>query len=79
MNDEMLKQVGAAILEAESTWTPKSPIPKERAMALAALNAMREPPEGIMRAAFATGVETDNWLDFIRGYRRVIDVALGRP
>jgi N-acetylglutamate synthase-like GNAT family acetyltransferase len=39
---EMLKRVGAAILEAESKWTPKAGEPKERVMARAALEAMRD-------------------------------------
>lgn len=47
---EMLTRVGAAILEAESRWTPKSAESKERVMARAALEAMREPTNDMHRA-----------------------------
>lgn len=40
---EMVQRVGAAILLAEAQWTPKSKASKERAMAIAAIEAMREP------------------------------------
>ena len=47
---EMLMRVGAAILEAESRWTPKAGESKERVMALAAFEAMRAPSEAMLVA-----------------------------
>ena len=72
---DMVAQVGGAILLAETEWTPKSGISKERAMALAAIEAMREPPEAVAREAF-NHIAGDDWLDFLRGHRAMIDAAL---
>lgn len=48
---EMLTRVGGAILLAESQWNGKSGVSKERAMALAAIEAMQEPSDGMVEWA----------------------------
>lgn len=48
MVNEMKQRVGAAILLAETQWTPKSSVSKEQAMAEAALSAMREPTDDML-------------------------------
>lgn len=47
MSDDIVSRVGGAILLAETEWTPKAGVSKERAMALAAIEAMREPTEAM--------------------------------
>lgn len=50
MSDDIVSRVGGAILLAETQWTPKAGVSKERAMALAAIEAMRVPTEAMMKA-----------------------------
>lgn len=47
---DMVAKIGGAILLAETEWSPKSGISKERAMALAAIEAMREPTDAMIVA-----------------------------
>ena len=82
----MIEQVAKAIRAADmkhaqvDNWpewdevtSPHKAVYLERARA--AIEAMREPTEEVGREAF-NRVETDDWLDFLRGYRAMIDVAL---
>lgn len=43
----MMQRVGAAILLAETQWTPKSTVSKEAAMATAAIEALRPQLEAL--------------------------------
>lgn len=72
---EMLTRVGGAILLAESQWTPKSGVSKERAMALAAIEAMREPTE-TMRDAGTSAHSSADTADAVHCYAAMIDAAL---
>lgn len=48
---DIVSRVGGAILLAEVQWNPKTAtVSKERAMGLAAIEAMREPTEAMMKA-----------------------------
>lgn len=69
----MLQRVGAAILEAESQWTPKGPVSKERAMALAALEALREPSQTMLDAG-----PPEPYMD-AEVWAKMIDAALTPP
>jgi hypothetical protein len=70
---EMLNRVGGAILLAETQWGPKSGVSKERAMALAALEALREPTEAMCNA----GTEfLGKYLDVGGAYAAMISAAL---
>jgi hypothetical protein len=47
---EMMKRLGATILLAETEWSPKSGVPKESAMARAALLALLDPTHAMIEA-----------------------------
>jgi hypothetical protein len=78
--DTMIERVARAICENQKGARDWDRIPKERKRdhietARAAIEAMREPTEAVGREAF-NHVVTDDWLDFLRGYRAIIDAAL---
>jgi hypothetical protein len=61
---DFVSRVGGAILLAETQWTPKAGVSKERAMALAAIEAMREPTkEMILKAETAVEDHKDGGVD----------------
>lgn len=46
---DMISKVGGAALLAATEWSPKDGISKERAMGMAAIEAMRTPTEAMIR------------------------------
>lgn len=79
--DDLLKRVGGAILLAEVEWTPKSSVSKERALALAAIAAMREPTREMTEDGFHQLMAFDEGYDSgmftVKDiWQNMIDVAL---
>lgn len=70
---DMIEKVARAICLAELPTDEKWELCIPAAEA--AIMAMREPTEEVAREAF-NHVATDDWLDFLRGHRAMIDAAL---
>ena len=74
MSEDIVARVGGAILLAETEWTPKSPVSKERAMAIAAIEAMREPTRAMLEAgAVGSGEDSENTA--LGAWEAMIDAA----
>lgn len=73
---EMLKRVGGAILLAETEWNAKSGVSKERVMALAAIEAMREPTTWMLNEAVQISQDQGGNVAGYEYWQRMIDAAL---
>jgi len=81
---EMMIRVGAAILLAEARWNPEAAKePKERVMARAAIEAMREPTRDMLAAVGrVSSGQQSGWVEYYdpslgeKLYLAMIDAAL---
>lgn len=69
---DIVSRVGGAILLAEVQWNPKTAkVSKERAMGLAAIEALRAPTLAMQQAGYAVTVD-----DEVEVWEAMIDAAL---
>jgi len=76
MSDDIVSRVGGAILLAETEWTPKAGVSKERAMALAAIEAMREATDAMIDAVWEQTGDPCWRENAIQAWQSGIDAAL---